>query len=165
MRKIVSIFILGFIFQLATVDGLPATPKQFKGNGEVTSVDPFYGRITIKHGAIKDFSGDGETEFIVSVGSLLKEINKRDLVDFTIQDDRGDVRLVEIKKTGVAPIEENPKLGKVVQDVLVGTGEVVKGVTDPLPPAHEVVSGAVGATTSVTGAVLPGVDNQSKQKF
>lgn len=138
--------------------------KRTEAKGEIVSVDSVYSSVTIKHGAIKDFSGDGETAFTADP-SLLKNINKRDLVDFVITDDKGDVRLATIMKTGVAEPEVTPKIGQVVQDVLVGTGEVAKGITSPIAPAHQLVSGAVDATTDTTGALLNDADTQVKKKF
>lgn len=141
-----------------------AEVKRIEAKGEITSVDSVYRSVTIKHGAIKDFSGDGETAFTADA-SLLKNINKHDLVDFTIMDDKGDVRLSTITKTGVAEPEVDPKMGKIVQDVLVGTGEVAKGITTPIEPAHQLVSGTVDATTGATGSLLNEADNRVKTKF
>ena len=142
-----------------------AQTKSFNGSGEVTSVDPLYSRVTIKHSAIKGFSGDTTTEFAVASADLLKNLSDRDLVAFTVTDNHGDVKIEKIIKTGVAAEEEKTNLGTVAQDVLVGTGEVAKGVTQPLQPVHEVVSGAVGATTGATGSVLEGADGEGKTKF
>ena len=142
-----------------------AESKHFEGKGEVTSVDPLYSRVTIKHDAIKGFAGDTETEFFVSSATLLNNLGNRDLVEFSITDNNGDVQINKISKVGVAVKEEESTLGKVAQDVLMGTGEVAKGVTQPLQPVHDVVSGAVGATTDATGSVLEGADGQGKTKF
>ena len=84
---------------------------------------------------------------------------------FSIVDQNGDVRLSTITKTGVAEPEKEGRMGQVVQDVLVGTGEVAKSITSPLPPAHEVVSGTVDATTGATGSLLSKADNKVKTKF
>ena len=157
----VSLFIL--VFFISSIS--EAAVKRFEGKGEVTSVDPVYSSVSIKHGAIKGFAGDGETVFTVASADFLKKINKRDLVDFSLVDDKGGVRIEKIERTGQAPPEERGKMGQVFQDVLVGTGEIAKGITTPIAPAHEVVSGAVGATTDVTGAVLKDADNQVKTKF
>ncbi len=153
------------IFVLFLSSNSEAAVKHFEGSGEVTSVDPVYSSVSIKHGAIKNFAGDGETAFTVASADLLKKINRRDLVDFTITEDRGDARIEKITRTGQAPPEEGSKMGKVVQDVLVGTGEIAKGIASPLPPAHEAVSGVVGATTSATGSALNEADTKVKTKF
>lgn len=145
--------------------GAAAEDKRFEGQGEVTSVDPAVSRVTIQHKAIKGFSGDAETEFTVSDPVFLAKIGKRDLVNFTVVDKRGDTRIEKIEKTGQAPPEEEMTMGQVVQHVLVGTGEIAKGVTAPIPPAHEVMSGAVGTTTDATGSVLNSVDTKVKNKF
>ncbi len=159
-----SIFWLSLFLVFLASNGY-AEPKRFEGRGEVTSVDPAYSRVTIKHGAIKGFSGDAQTEFTVSSPELLKRIEKRDLVDFTVVDDKGDVKVEKIEKTGQAPPPAKMKMGQVVQNVLIGTGEIAKGVTTPIEPAHEVMSGAVGATTSATGSVLDNVDTEVKKEF
>jgi Cu/Ag efflux protein CusF len=145
----------------------PVKSRTLNASGEVTSVDPLYGRVTIHHGAVEGFSGDTETEFVVSSPELLKGLSKRDLIDFTIEEKKGESLVTRITKTGQAPPkEEKAELGKAVQGALVSTGEAMKTVASPLPPAHEVVSGAVGATTTVTGAVVEPIDDtKMKQDF
>lgn len=144
-----------FCFGLSFLSLAQAEPKIYKGEGEVLSVDPLYSRITIQHGAITDFAGDGETEFFVTDAKLLKEVSRRDLVEFTITEDKGEAFIDKIAVVGVAEKKvEGLEVGKAVQDVLVGTGEVAKAVTSPITPANEVVSGTVGATTEATGSVL-----------
>lgn len=139
---------------------------RFETNGEVTSVDPLYSRITIKHPAIKGFSGDTETEFFVSSADLLKGVSKGDLVDFVITDEKGDARIEKIKKTGVAPVkDDSTSLGRAVQGALVTTGEVAKTISSPIAPAHEVISGTVGATTGATDNVLHDAAPDVKKKF
>lgn len=145
--------------------GASAKTMTYEAKGKVTSVDPVYSRITIEHGAIKGFAGDEATEFVADPASLLKGIHKNDLVDFEIVDTNGDVRIDKLTRTGVATPEEGMKTGKFVQDVLVGTGEVAKGVTEPIAPAHDVVSGAVDTTTGATGQVLDNADNKVKKNF
>ena len=82
MKKILLAFVIFFL----SVSSLHAQQKltEFQSKGDVMSVDPMYGRITIKHGAIKGFSGDTETEFFVNSSGLLQNITKGDLVEFTI---------------------------------------------------------------------------------
>lgn len=157
----VSIFVAVYFVQSLSF----ADVKRLEGKGEVTSVDPVYSSVTIKHGAIKGFAGDGRTEFAVVSADLLKSINKADLVDFTLVDEKGDVRIEKIVRTGQAVHEKEAGMGKVVQDVLVGTGEVAKGITSPIEPVHQVVGAAVGATTDTTGALLNDADTQVKKKF
>ena len=142
-----------------------AAPKRTESEGEVLSVDPMYSRVTIKHGTIKGFAGDSETDFVVTSSDLLKPINKGDLVAFTLVDNKGDVRIEKITRTGQAVHEKEPGMGKVVQDVLVGTGEVAKGITTPIEPAHQLVSGTVDAATGATGSLLSEADNKVKTKF
>ncbi len=165
MKTLRSLLILCLILSGAGLTPAQAKTTEYQGKGEVISVDPPYQRLTIRHGAIKGFSGDTETEFALAASDLFNGINKRDLVEFTVVDTNGDVKIEKIKKTGEAPPEEKTKLGKVVQDMLVTTGEVAKGVTTPIPPAHEVVSGTVGATTHVTGSVLNEADSEVKAEF
>ncbi len=163
--KTATIALLTFAFLPSIVLAAP-TEKHYQGSGEVTSVDPLYSRITIKHGPIKNFVGDEETEFFVSSTDILKGIAKRDLVDFSLVDVKGDVRVEKITKTGEAPIkEEGLPLGQAVQGALVATGEAAKTVTSPITPAHEVVSGTVGATTGATDEVLRDANPDVKKKF
>jgi hypothetical protein len=130
-------------------------------------VDPLYSRVTIAHKAIKGFSEKTQTEFVVASAGVLEGLSKRDLVEFTFVDRSGEALVGNIKKTGQAPPKDDKlKIGQAVQDVLEATGEVAKGVTTPIPPAHGVVSGAVGATTNVTGSVLENIEGpEVKQKF
>ena len=164
MKKVFFVFVLS-LFMAGVLCAAPK-PTHFESSGEVTSVDPLYGRITIKHPAIKGFSGDGEAEFLVSSPGLLKGISKGDLVTFSITDEKGDARIEKILKTGVAPMkDESTPLGRVVQEVLVTTGEVAKTVSSPIAPAHEVVSGTVGAATQATDSVLHDATPEIKKKF
>ena len=168
MKKTALFLILTVCLAGASVfaaDALKA--KTIEASGEITSVDPLYSRLTIHHGAIKGFSGDTETEFVAGSAALLKGLSKRDLVDFTIEEKKGEALITKITKTGQAPPkEEKAELGKAVQGALVSTGEVMKTVASPIPPAHEIVSGAVGATTTATGAVVEPIDDaKMKQKF
>ena len=166
MRKLLTIAFI-FIFLLGSQVFLSAgeAHKHYEGSGEVLSVDPLYSRVTIKHGPIHGLAGDGDTEFFVTSVALLKNISKRDLVDFSVLEDRGNTLVDKITKTGVAPIKDDSlRVGQAVQDVLVATGEVAKVVTSPIAPAHEVVSGAVGATTGVTGVVLEDATLPSTKK-
>ena len=166
MKKIALIGFFVFLLLLSFNVNVEARNTQFEGKGEVMSVDPMLSRITIKHQAIKDFSGEAETDFFVSSGNLLKGISKRDWVEFTILESHGDTRVTKITKTGEAAEPDDRLLvGKAVQDVLVATGEAAKTVVSPIEPAHEVVSGTVGATTDVTGAVLKDATPEVKKKF
>jgi len=96
---------------------------------------------------------------------VLKGFTPRDLVNFSITETNGDVKIEKLEKTGVAEPEEKAGMGRVVQDVLVGTGEVAKTVTKPITPAHDVVSGTFDAATNVTGPVLQESDDKAKQDF
>ncbi len=148
--------------------------KRYQGTGEVTSVDPLYGQITIKHGEIRGFVAGGNwaalntgTLFFVNSKELLKNIHKKDIVNFSIVEVKGDAQIDRIEKIGVAPDEkEGIQVGDAVQAVLAATGEAAKAVTSPIQPAHEVVSGTTDAATNTTGAVL---DNatfpETKKKF
>lgn len=168
MKKILALS-LPVLFVWNTLCVLPSfadSTKRYETKGEVTSADPLYGRVTIQHDAIKGFASAGQTEFSVESAALLKNIARGDLVNFTLVDQKGDVRVSQLVKTGVAPPKDDRlKVGQAVQDVLVATGEVAKTVTSPIPPAHGVVSGAVGATTDTTGAVLKDATTEVKQKF
>ena len=163
-----KVLLFSFISLLSIV--LPATAaesktRQFHGSGEVLTVDPVYSQITIQHKAIKDLSGDRDSEFFVESQDMLKGIEKGDLVEFDLTDTKGDVKINKIEKTGVAPPKsDGVPLGQAVHDVLEGTGNVVKGVTEPLPPAHEVAKGAT-SFTDATGDALKEGDPELKNKF
>ena len=163
-----KVLLFSFISSLSIVLPALATSaqvRQFHGEGEVLTVDPVYSRITIQHKAIKDFSGDRDSEFFVKSADLLKGIQTGDLVEFDITDDKGDVKIDKIQKTGIAPPKsDDVPLGQAVHDVLEGTGNVVKGVTEPLPPAHEVAKGAT-SITDATGDALKEGDPELKSKF
>jgi len=164
MKKTPALFFL--LVLIPSVLLAASKETRFPGSGEVTSVDPLYGRITIKHGAIKNYARDTENDFFVRPPTLLKGLAKRDLVSFTVIDEKGDVRIEEIKKTGEALLKEEPSfLGQAVQDTLVATGEAAKTLSSPLTPVHEVVSGAVGAATGATGSALEDPGPQAKKKF
>ena len=164
MKKVFEVFL--FLFLIPSILLAASKETHFEGSGEVTSVDPLYSRVSIKHGAIKNFEGDTETEFFVQSPDLLKGITRRDLVSFTLVNDKGDVRIEKITKTGEAPLkDDSTPLGRVVQDALVATGEAAKTVSSPITPAHEVVSGTVGATTRVTDSVLHDANPDVKKKF
>ena len=76
-------------------------------------------------------------------------------MDFSLVDAQGDAQIDKITKTGVAPPKKNEsEVGNAVQGIITATGEGVKTVTSPIEPAHEVVSGTMGATTHTTGALL-----------
>lgn len=165
MKKVL-IFALILFFSFCQ-PSFAADPKarQFHGNGEVLTVDPMYSQVTIQHDPIKDFPADGETEFFVSSPELLKAIKTGDLVEFWITDHHGEVKIDKIQKTGIAPIKnDGTPLGQVVHDVLQGTGDVVKGVTEPIPPVHEVAKGAT-SITDATGDALKEASPAVKNKF
>jgi Cu/Ag efflux protein CusF len=162
MKKILSAVLL----VLATATTLHAFgSKTYNGSGEVLNVDPATGRITIRHKAIKDFSADADTEFTLADKSVAEKIAGHDLVDFVITEDKGNAQITKLVKTGEAEIASNKlQVGQAVQSVLVATGEVAKGVTSPIAPIHEVVSGATDGTTNATGAVLENVESPDVKK-
>lgn len=166
MKKVSAILVFLSFLVVAGAMAAENQVRHFSGRGEVTSVDPLYARITVRHAAIKDFSGDAETEFVVASADLLKKIVKGDVVDFEFKDTRGDVKIEKITRTGHAePAEDGIPLGRAAQDVITGTGEVVKGITTPVPPVHEAATGSVEATTKATGAVLDDANPAVKRKF
>ena len=167
MKKMLVLALFFLVVFIAAAFAADQKKTQFEASGEVVSADPLYGRVTIKHGAIKGLSGDAETEFFVTSPELLKGIAKRDLVDFVILEEKGETRIEKLTKTGEAPPQDDrSELGKAMQGALVSTGEAAKTVTSPVMPVHEVVSGAVGATTDTTGAVLDEAEiPEVKRKF
>ena len=147
------------------VQAATSVARLFHGSGEVVSVDAVYSQVTIDHKAIKDFSGDRSSEFYVASADMLKNIQKGDLVEFDLTDDKGDVKIEKIEKTGVAPPkDEGTPLGGAVHDVLEGTGNVVKGVTEPIPPVHEVAKGAT-SVTDAAGDALKEKGSEVNNKF
>lgn len=156
MKHLKSIlFLFLAVLTYLTCHEAKAAEKKFEGKGEVVSVDPMYKRITIKHGAIKNFEGDGETEFFVKSEKELKDLARYDLVDFTIAENKGDTRIESLKKTGVAEQpQEGFQIGEAAQGALESTAGAVKTITSPIPPVNTVASAAVDGTTNATGAVL-----------
>ncbi|OGW82513.1 MAG: hypothetical protein A3C47_04050 [Omnitrophica bacterium RIFCSPHIGHO2_02_FULL_51_18] len=162
MKKTVSFLTLTTLF----LSGYVFSAETLEGNGEVISSDPVYSRVTIKHKPIQGFVGGNETEFLVTSPGLLKGINRHDLVDFTLVDPKGDVRITKITKTGAAqPKDEAFAVGQAVQDVLVTAGQAAKAVTAPIPAVNQVVSGAVGAATDTTEPVLEDAGPEIKKSF
>ena len=162
-----KVLIFSFISLLSIVPSARAAGavRQFQGSGEVLTVDPVYSRLTIHHKAIKDFSGDADTEFFVKSQDILKDIQTGDLVDFDLTDNKGDVQIEKITKTGVAPPKkEGTPIGQVVHDVLAGTGDAVRTVTTPIAPAHEVAKKAT-SVTDATGDALQDAGTEAKAKF
>jgi len=166
MRKGLLFSVISFVLFSMSATAADAKVREFEGKGEVVTVDPVFAQITIAHSSIKDFSGEDQTVFSVSDRTLLKDLSRGDLVEFHITDTRGDVKVDRLVKTGVAtPEEDNFPIGRAVQDVLEGTGEVVKGVTTPIAPVHEVTSGVVDATTGTTGSALNDASTEKTTKF
>jgi len=165
MKKTLFYFLFLILFISVSGEAKDSGVRQFHGSGEVLTVDPVYSQVTIQHSAIKDFSGDRSSEFFVNNAALLKGIQTGDLVEFDIVDTKGEMKIEKITKTGIAPPKsEGTPLGQAVHDVLQGTGEVVRGVTEPLPPAHEVAKGVTTATDA-TGDALKETGTESKTKF
>ena len=165
MKKVLLFSFISFFSIVLPAHAAQSKMHQFHGTGGVLTVDPVYSQVTLRHKAIKDFSGDRDSEFFVKSPELLKGIEKGDLVEFDLTDTKGDVKIDKIQKTGVAsPQSDTVPLGQAVHDVLQGTGNVVKGVTEPLPPAHEVARGAT-SITDATGDALKEGDSQLKTKF
>ncbi len=165
MKKVFILTGLISILMTQILFAADASPKKYSASGQVITVDPVYSQVTIRHGAIKEFAHDADTEFYVASADLLKNIQKDDLVDFEFTDTKGDVKIDKITKTGVALPEVEKSLGTGVQEVLEGAGDVVKGVTSPLPPAHDVAGGVMDATTGATSNVLTDASPEQKTKF
>lgn len=171
MKKLLTLLLL---FSLICIPASHASDsaevKRFHGDGEVTSIDPVYSRITIHHTAIKGFGADSDTEFFAKSPDLLKKISKSDLVSFDIEESKGDAQIVKIEKTGQAPPkEEGVPLGQAAQGMLEGAGKVVTTVTSPIAPVSDAAGGAINsAGTAVSGGAQPRVDDgsvESKTKF
>ncbi|MGH7197393.1 MAG: copper-binding protein, partial [Candidatus Omnitrophota bacterium] len=102
MKKTAFFLILTVFLTVSTALAAPLKAKTIEASGEITSVDALYGRVTIHHGATEGFSGGTDTEFVVSSADLLKGLSKRDLVDFTIEEKKGEALVTKITKTGQA---------------------------------------------------------------
>ena len=165
MKKVLIFTLFSFFLLCQPSFAADAKVRQFHGSGEVLSVDPVYSQITIEHAAIKDFSSGNDSEFYVESPDLLKGIQKGDLVDFDVTDTKGDVKINKIQKTGVAsPKRNDSTLGQAVSNVLHGTGDVVKGVTSPIAPVHEVAKGAT-SITDLSGDAVSDASPEVKSKF
>ena len=167
MKKPVGLLVV-FILMACVSVFASESHKAYQGSGEVLSVEPLYSRITIRHGKIKGLSGGPESDFLSVSALLLKDVEKRDLVEFTLEEDRGDLRLVKITKIGQAqPKEESSEVDDALHGVLDATNRVAQGVTAPLPPAQRLVKGTLGAASDTTeGAVDVSEGNpQVKRKF
>ena len=166
MKKFIFYLVFSFLFISVPSFAADAKARQFHGSGEVLTVDPMYSQVTIQHTTIKDFSGGGDGDFYVSDAAMLKGIQKGDLVEFEITDNKGDMKINKITKVGTAPPKrDSTPVGQALQEMLQGTGEVVKGVTSPIAPAHDVAGGVMDATTDATGNVLNEQSPEAKTKF
>ena len=163
MRKIqVAVIFLFVLFATVSSGYTASRDGEFSGSGAVISVDPVYARVTITHPAIKGLSGDGTTEFFATSADVLRNVETGDTVDFKITQKRGEALVTSIARTGrVEEVDDVPAINRAFQGALETTGEVAKTITQPIPPAHGVVSAAAGATTDTTGALI----DESKQKF
>lgn len=162
LKKLVLIYLfLGFA---SAVWAAPVQNRSFEATGEVLNVSPVDSRITIKHTAIPDFSGSGDTEFPVSDKQLLDKISGGDLVRFTITETRGDVRVTQIERIGVA-VKKDMHMGQAIQETLEGAGEAARAIVSPIAPAGEIVGAATGTATDATGAVLNNVSPQVQKDF
>ncbi len=132
-----------------------AAVKNYDGEGEVLSVDPALRRVTLKHGVIQGYSGEGETEFTANDDKMLQGVSKRDFVHFTLRDENGNLELDQIVTLGeVEPESSGIQVGRAVRDVVTATGEAAKFVTSPIEPVHGAVESAMGATQEVTAATI-----------
>ena len=165
MKKVLIFSFISFFLFSQSSFAADAKVRQFHSTGEVLSVDPVYSRVTIEHAPVKDFPSGNDSEFFVESASLLKGIQKGDLVEFDLTDTKGDVKINKIVKTGVAaPKSDTLPLGRAVSDVLHGTGDVVKGVTAPIAPVHEVAKSAT-SVTDASGDAVSDASPEVKNKF
>ena len=158
--------VLSVLFSLlfAAVNSFAA--EEISGKGQVRSVDPLYGRLTIKHDAIRGLAESGEHEYTVASPDLLKDLARRDLVDFKVKVDKSNQEITAIEKTGVAPPENDGlPVGQAVQGALESTAGAAQSLTSPIPPAHGFVAATTNATTEVTGSVLDDATTEVKKKF
>jgi Cu/Ag efflux protein CusF len=164
MRKIFSSAVLFLL--LFSSFSYAGESKTVKASGEVVTVDPLYSKITLETGAILGFSGGGKAEFEVASKELLSGLSARDIIEFEISGARGEAKITAIKKMGQAPVKDNSTaIGKVMQDVLTGTGEVVKTVTSPIPPVRDTLGEAVGTATEGTGNLVSEAKSDLKRDF
>ena len=166
MKKMSVLLILTALVVTGYAFSADETSKRYSGHGEVTSSDPVYSRVTIRHKPIQGLISDGETEFTVPSPALLKQINRYNLVDFTFGYTQGDILIHTIVKTGVASPKDDPlPIGQAVQGALVSTGRAAKTMTSPIPAVNQVVENAVGATTDTTEPVLENAKPEIKKTF
>lgn len=155
MKKAIGLTV-PFLLLLAAAAISAERPTRFEGEGEIVTVDPAYGRVTIEHKAIKGFAGDDTSEFFVADASMLKGLGRRDTVKFTLIDQKGDVRVEKIEKTGVAPEKKGEYLtmNDAVKGALHATGDVAGEITRPIEPIHEGTRAVTGATTDTADELL-----------
>ena len=123
--------------------------------------------VVKKAGSLADVSAQplGDTGIVLRMPTL--DENQHQTAVKALRDafEKGDVKIEKIEKTGVAPPkDEGTPLGQAVHDVLRGTGNVVKGVTEPIAPVHEVAKGAA-RVTDATGDALREDGTEVKNKF
>ena len=171
-KNIFSVVLFSIFFLVGAIHELPLHAadtkiKNYDGEGEIVNVDPALRQVTIKHGVIKGYSEEAESEFMANDGEMLRGLSRHDFVHFTLREDKGHTELDQIAKIGeVEPEKEGIQIGQAVQDVVVATGEVAKAVTSPIEPVHGAVSDAMSGTQEVTGAVLEDATfPESKKKF
>jgi Cu/Ag efflux protein CusF len=97
MRK--SILAAAGALALSTA-ALPPTAFAQMADGQVTKIDASAGKITLKHGPIKNLDMDGMTMvFRVQDPAMLKQVKVKDKVKFEADRVNGQITVTKIEKS------------------------------------------------------------------
>lgn len=92
MRKTILAIALSLSASLAFAQAVPA-------NGEVTKIDPAQGKITLKHGPIKNLDMDSMTMvFRAGDPDMLKALKPGDRVIFEAERVNGQITITKMRK-------------------------------------------------------------------
>jgi Cu/Ag efflux protein CusF len=90
--------LLGALLALLLGAGAPASAAEPSVSGEVTKIDESAGKITIKHGAIKNLDMEPMTMvFRVKEPAMLKEVKPGDKIKFEADRVNGAITVTEMK--------------------------------------------------------------------
>jgi Cu(I)/Ag(I) efflux system periplasmic protein CusF len=90
--------LLGALLALQLGVGGPASAAEPSVNGEVTKIDESAGKITIRHGAIKNLDMEPMTMvFRVKEPAMLKEVKPGDKIKFEADRVNGAITVTEMK--------------------------------------------------------------------
>ena len=89
---------LGFTSAIAQTSTASATAQVPMAQGEIRKVDKSAGKLTIKHGEIKNLDMPPMTMvFLVRDKAMLDQVKQGDKVRFSVVDEKGKMVVTEIK--------------------------------------------------------------------